>query len=48
MEDALAVHELYGPEYLEHIELYFLESQGIFLVLEAFVQIHVHEFEDKC
>lgn len=46
VEDALAVHELDGSEDLEHVELYFLEGEGVFFILEAFVQIHIHEFED--
>ena len=46
VEDTLAVHELDGSEDLEHVELYFLEGERVFFILEAFVQIHIHEFED--
>ena len=45
MEDALSVHELDGSEYLEHVELDLLKGEGIFLVSEALVEVHVHEFE---
>ena len=47
MEDALAVHEIDGSEYLEHVELDLLEGQWALLVLEAFVEVHVHELEYK-
>ena len=46
VEDTLAVHELDGSEDLEHVELDFLEGERVFFILEAFVQIHIHEFED--
>lgn len=45
MEDAFSVHEIDGSEYLEHVELDFLEGEWAFLVFEAFVEVHVHEFE---
>jgi hypothetical protein len=45
MEDALPVHEFDGSEYLEHVEFDFLEGEWIFLVSEALVEVHVHEFE---
>ena len=32
VKDALPVHELDGPEDLEHIELDFLEGEGVLLV----------------
>ena len=47
MENALAVHELDGSQDLEHVELDFLEGERVFLVLEALVQVHVHELEDQ-
>lgn len=47
VEDALFVHELDGPEYLEHVELDLLEGEGVFLIFEALVHVHVHEFEDE-
>lgn len=47
MEDAFSMHEIDGSEDLEHVELDFLESEGILFVLEALVKVHVHEFEDE-
>jgi hypothetical protein len=47
VEDALAVHELDGPEDLEHVEFDFLEGEWIFFIFEGFVEVHVHEFEDE-
>ena len=46
VEDTFAVHKLDSSEDLEHVELYFLEGERVFFILEAFVQIHIHEFED--
>lgn len=48
VEDAFAVHEFDGPEDLEHVELDFLVGERVLLVFEAFVHVHVHEFEDQC
>lgn len=42
MEDAFAVHEVDGAEYLEHVELDLLRSEGVVLALEALVEVHVH------
>lgn len=42
MEDALAVHKLDGSEYLEHVELDLLEGEGVFLIFETLVHVHVH------
>ena len=47
VEDALPVHELYGPEHLEHVELYFLEGEGALLVFEALVHVHVHQLKNQ-
>ena len=47
VEDALFVHEVDGPEDLEHIELDLLEGEGVLLVFERFVHVHVHKFEDQ-
>ena len=47
MEDSLAVHELDGPEDLEHVELDLLVVEGVALVLEGLVEVHVHQFEDE-
>ncbi len=47
VEDALAVHELDGPQHLEHVELYLLEGQRALLALQALVQIHVHQLEHQ-
>ena len=45
MEDAFPMHEFDGSEYLKHVEFDFLEVEWIFLVSEALVKVHVHEFE---
>jgi hypothetical protein len=42
VEDALAVHEIDGTQYLEHVELDFLEGQRVFLVLETLIHVHIH------
>lgn len=46
MEDALAMHEIYGSEDLEHIKFDLLEGEGRLLALEALVEVHIHQFED--
>jgi len=48
MKYALSMHELDGSEYLKHVEFYFLESERVFLIFKALIEIHIHEFEDKC
>jgi hypothetical protein len=45
MKDAFSMHEFDGSEYLKHIEFDFLKGEWIFLVSEALVEVHVHEFE---
>lgn len=42
MEDAFSMHELDSTKYLEHIKLDFLEGQGIFLIFETFIHVHIH------
>jgi len=48
MKYALSMHELDGSEYLKHVEFYFLESERVFLIFKALIEIHIHEFEHKC
>jgi len=45
MEYAFSMHEFDGSEYLKHVEFDLLKGKGIFLVSEALVEVHVHEFE---
>lgn len=46
MKDALPVHEINGPQHLKHVKFDLLEGEWIFFIFEAFIEIHVHEFED--
>ena len=45
VKDAFAMHELNGPEDLKHVEFDFLESEWVFGIFEAFVEIHIHQLE---
>lgn len=47
VEDALAVHEVDGGEDLEHVEFDAGGAEGVAAVVEAFVQVHVHELKNQ-
>lgn len=42
VKDTFAMHELDGSEYLEHVELDFLEGERVFLIFETLVHVHIH------
>ena len=48
MKDALSMHELNRSKHLKHVKFDLLKGEWIFFILKALIEVHVHEFEDKC
>ena len=45
VENALSVHELNRAHHLKHVKLYFLVCEGVLLILQTLVQVHVHQLK---